>query len=69
MRLKDFLTTPSVLTSPSMGKTLLLYTTATPHTVNAAMEVERVEEGHVLKVQWPVYFVSEVLSDSKTWYT
>ena len=30
--------------------------------------VEREEEGHVLKVQWLVYFIGEVLSDSKTWY-
>ena len=50
IRLKDFLTTPPVLTSPSMGETLLLYTAATPHTVSVALVVEREEEGHVLKV-------------------
>ena len=33
-----------------------------------ALVVEREEEGHVLKVQWPVYFISEVLSDSKARY-
>ena len=64
-RLKDFLTTPLVLVSPSMGETLLFYTTATPHTVSVALVVECEEEGHILKVQRPVYFVSEVLSDSK----
>jgi hypothetical protein len=47
---------------------LLLYTTATPHTVSATLVVERGEEGHVLKVQHPVYFVSEVLSDLKARY-
>ena len=36
--------------------------------VNAALVVEREEEGHSLKVQRPVYFISEVLSDSKTRY-
>ena len=62
------MTTPPVLTSPSTGDTLLLYTAATPHTVSVAMVVEREEEGHVLKVQWLVYFVSEVLSDLKAHY-
>ena len=32
------------------------------------MVVERGEEGHTLKVQRPMYFMSEVLSDSKTRY-
>ena len=36
--------------------------------VSAALVVEREEEGHALKVQHPVYFISEVLSDSKTYY-
>jgi hypothetical protein len=30
--------------------------------------VERQEEGHALKVQRPVYFISEVLSNTKTRY-
>jgi hypothetical protein len=33
-----------------------------------ALVVEREEEGHLLKVQWPVYFISEVLFDSKARY-
>ena len=67
-RLKDFLATPSVLTSPSAGETLVLYTATTPHTISATLVVECEEEGHVLKVQQPVYFISEVLSDSKARY-
>ena len=34
----------------------------------AALVVEQEEEGHALKVQCPMYFISEVLSDSKTRY-
>jgi hypothetical protein len=30
--------------------------------------VERSNEGHVLKVQRLIYFISEVLTESKTWY-
>ena len=37
--------------------------------VNTSLVVEREEEGHALKVQRPVYFISEVLSDSKTHYS
>ena len=45
---------------------LLLYIAATTQVISAALVVEREKEGHVLKVQRPVYFVSEVLSDFKT---
>ena len=37
--------------------------------VSATLVVEREEEGHALKVQHLVYFVGEVLSDSKTHYS
>ena len=53
---------------PFSGETLLLYIAATPHTIGTALVVERKEEGHVLKVQRPMYLISEVLSDSKAWY-
>ena len=36
--------------------------------VNVALVVEQEEEGHALRVQHPMYFISEVLSDSKTRY-
>jgi hypothetical protein len=36
--------------------------------VSAVLVVERVEEGHTLLVQRPVYFVSEVLSETKVRY-
>ena len=36
--------------------------------VSTALVVERHEQGHTLKVQRPVYFVSEVLTDTKSGY-
>ena len=36
--------------------------------VNAALVVEREEQGHALLVQRPVYFVSNVLTDTKSRY-
>ena len=66
---KLLLTKPSVLVPPSNGESLLLYIAATTHVVSAALVVEREEEGHAFKVQRPVYFISEVLSDSKTRYS
>jgi hypothetical protein len=46
----------------------MLYIAATTMVASAAIVVERKEEGHVYKVQWPVYYISEVLSNSKVWY-
>jgi len=40
----------------------------TMQVVSTALVVEREEEGHALKVQRPVYFISEVLSNSKARY-
>src|SRR5438128_2554919 len=47
---------------------LLLYIAVTSHVVSTAIVVEIQEEGHIQKVQRPVYFVSEVLSESKIRY-
>ena len=55
-----------ILVPPGDGESLLLYIAATTQVVSAAVVVEQEEEGHALKVQRPVYFISEVLSDSKT---
>ena len=67
--LKLLLTKASILEPPSNEEALLLYIAATTQVVNAALVVEREEEGHTLKVQRPVYFISEVLFDSKTRYS
>jgi hypothetical protein len=49
---------------PSEKEPLLLYVAATNQVVSAAVVVERQEEGHTLPIQWPVYFISEVLSET-----
>jgi hypothetical protein len=36
--------------------------------VSAIIVVERTEEGHTLPVQRPVYYISEVLSETKVRY-
>jgi hypothetical protein len=66
--LKHHLQSPPVLTAPLPGEDLLLYIAATTHVVSSAIVVERGEEGHAFGVQMPVYFVSEVLSESKVRY-
>ena len=50
-------------------ESLYLYVAATTQVVSAAIVVERQEEGHALPVQRPVYFISKVLSETKTLYS
>jgi hypothetical protein len=50
------------------GEEMLLYIVATTHVVCTAIVVERNEEGHAYGVQRPVYFISEVLSESMVRY-
>ena len=63
--LKQHLQSPQILIAPLPGEDLLLYIAATTHVVSTAIVVERPEEGHAFGIQRPVYFVSEVLSESK----
>jgi hypothetical protein len=67
-KLKAYLTSSPFLTRPMKKEDMLLYIVATTTVVSAAIIIEREEEGHVFKVQRPVYYVSEVLSDSKIRY-
>ena len=66
---KLLLTKASILVPPTDEESLLLYIAATTQVVSATLVVEQEEEGHALKVQHPVYFISEVLSNSKTRYS
>jgi hypothetical protein len=54
--------------APAAGEALFIYVAATTQVVNVAIMVERQEEGHTLPVQRPVYFISEVLSETKICY-
>jgi hypothetical protein len=54
--------------APQPGENLLLYIAVTTDIVSMAIMVERQEEGHAFGVQRPVYFISEVLSESKVCY-
>jgi hypothetical protein len=67
--LKNMLKSPPILTAPTPKEPMLLYITAITQVVSTALVVEREEPRRSLKLQRPVYFVSEVLSDSKTRYS
>jgi hypothetical protein len=66
--LKALLTNAPILVPPAAGEALLIYVAATTHVVSATVVVERREEGHALLIQRPVYFISEVLSETKICY-
>jgi hypothetical protein len=63
--LKAYLISSPVLTPPKKYEDMMLYIAMTSTVVSAAIVIEREEEGHVYKVQRLVYYISEVLSDSK----
>ena len=67
-QLKLFLMKPLIMTAPQPDKTLLIYIATTSRVVSTAIIVEREEARHAYKVQRPVYFISEVLNESKTCY-
>jgi hypothetical protein len=67
-KLKASLTHTPILTPPRDGEPLHLYVAATTQVVSAVIVVERTEEEHALPVQRPVYYISEVLSDTKARY-
>jgi hypothetical protein len=66
--LKKYLISPPTLVALKQHKNLQLCISATSNVVSTAIVVERGELDTNRKVQYPVYFISEVLSDSKTRY-
>jgi hypothetical protein len=67
-KVKELLTMAPILVPLAEKEPLLLYIVATTQVVSVVLVVEREEEGHSLKVQRPMYFISDILSDSKTHY-
>jgi hypothetical protein len=66
--LKKYLTTPPTLVATKPHKDLQLYISATSNVVSTTIIVEREESDTNRKIQYLVYIISEVLSDSKTQY-
>ena len=67
-QLKLFLTKPPIMTVPQPDETLLIYIAATSRVISTAIVIVREEARHAYKVQHPVYFISEVLNESKMRY-
>jgi hypothetical protein len=66
--LEKYLTTLPTLIAPEPHKNLQLYISSTRNVVSIAIVIERGESDTNRKIQYPVYFISQVLSDSKTQY-
>lgn len=64
-KMKRTLTTYLVLLAPQKREPLLLYIAMTPQVVSVVLVVKRSQPGHICKVHCPVYFVSEVLCETK----
>jgi hypothetical protein len=59
---------PEQVHLPTRGERTTLFQAPETHVVSSAIVVQRGEEGHAFGVQKPVYFISEVLSESKVRY-
>jgi hypothetical protein len=67
-KLKATLANAPILTPPQGSEPLYLYVAATTQVASTVIVVECTEEGHSLPVQRPVYYISEVLSETKAQY-
>ena len=47
---------------------MLLYVAATTQVVSMAIVIERKEEGHMQTIQRTIYFLGQILAESKTCY-
>jgi hypothetical protein len=67
-RFEEISNYPTHLVAPEPHENLQLYVSATSNVISTAIVVERGELDTNRKIQYPVFFISEVLSDSKTQY-
>jgi hypothetical protein len=69
--LKSYLEKVPTLSSPEQGRPLILYVSAMHSTFSGALVVEKEIVGNdkIAKQQFPVHFVSEVLTGSKRFYS
>jgi hypothetical protein len=67
-KLKATLAHMPILTPPRGSEPLYLYVAATTQVVSTVIVVEQAEEGHALPVQVSVYYISEVLPETKARY-
>jgi hypothetical protein len=63
-----YLTSSPILTPTKNHEDMMLYISAISTMVSTTIVEEREEEGYIYKVQQPVYYISEVLIDSKIRY-
>ena len=63
--LKKVLLAAPLLAAPVDKEPMLVYIAASERVVSAVMVVERPEEGKERPVQRPVYYISEVLTESR----
>ena len=66
--LKKVLLAAPLLAAPADKEPMLVYVAASERVVSAVMVVERPEEGKERPVQRPVYYISEVLTESRQRY-
>jgi hypothetical protein len=66
--LKKYLTSPHNLVALEPHENLQLCISATSNVISTIIIIEQGESNTNRKIQYPVYFISEVLSDSKTQY-